>query len=99
VAVHLQNLYFNSFLFALANLPGNILSILYSDKWGRKSMLVGSLLGAASSLGGFAVLVYFGGNAEQEQDNAWLRTDAIVLFACAFQMFSIVSWNTIDIMR
>lgn len=97
MAVHLQNLFFNSFLFALANLPGNILSILYSDKWGRKRMLVGSLLGAASSLAGFAMLVYFGGDTEE--GNTWLRTDAIVLFACAFQMFSVVSWNSIDIIR
>ena len=59
-------------------------------------MLVGSLLGAAGSLAGFASLVYFGGDSEQT-NKSWLRTDAIVLFACAFQMFSIVSWNTIDI--
>ena len=39
VAVHLQNLYLNSFLFALANLPGNIICIKYSDKWGRKIMV------------------------------------------------------------
>ena len=96
VAVHLQNLYFNSFLFALANLPGNVICVLYSDSWGRKRMLVGSLLGAAGSLAGFASLVYFGGDSEQT-NKSWLRTDAIVLFACAFQMFSIVSWNTIDI--
>lgn len=96
VAVHLQNLYFNSFLFALANLPGNIICVLYSDSWGRKRMLVGSLLGAAGSLAGFASLVYFGGDSEQV-NKSWLRTDAIVFFACAFQMFSIVSWNTIDI--
>lgn len=97
VAVHLQNLYLNSFLFALANLPGNIVCMLYSDKWGRKRMLVGSLIGAALSLTLFAIMVYFGSNSEQS--NTWLRTNAIILFACAFQMFSIVSWNTIDIIR
>lgn len=99
VAIHLQNLYFNSFLFALSSLPGNIVSILYSDKWGRKRMLVGSLVGAAGSLFGFAILlVYFGGNDEQD-NTSWLRADTIVFFACTFQMFSIVSWNTIDIIR
>eukprot|EP00804_Cyclotella_cryptica_P004834 CCRYP_004919-RA/>CCRYP_004919-RA protein AED:0.09 eAED:0.17 QI:0/0/0/1/1/1/2/0/724 len=97
VAVHLQNLYWNSFLFALANLPGNIISVLYSDKWGRKRMLVSSLVGAAGSLAGFAMLVYFGGNHGRD-DGSKFRTNAIVLFACSFQMFSIVSWNTIDIL-
>lgn len=60
-------------------------------------MLVSSLIGAAGSLAGFATLVYFGGNYERD-DGSKFRTDLIVLFACSFQMFSIVSWNTIDIL-
>mmetsp|Transcript_9593 Transcript_9593/g.17582 ORF Transcript_9593/g.17582 Transcript_9593/m.17582 type:complete len:518 (-) Transcript_9593:135-1688(-) len=99
VTVHLRNIYFNSFLFALANLPGNILSILYSDKWGRKRMLVGSLIGAAAGLGIFALLVYCG-DAEEDgsPSQSTVRTYGIVLSACVFQMFSIVSWNAIDIL-
>jgi len=96
VKVHLQNVYFNAFLFALANLPGNIVSIMYSDKWGRKGMLVGSLIGAAGGLVVFAILVYSGDT--EEQSNSTTRTYGIVLSACAFQMFSIVSWNAIDIL-
>ena len=93
VSVHLQNIYFNSFLFALANLPGNIISIMYSDSWGRKKMLVGSLLGAASGLLSFAFLIYHGNNDGDDQSNK-----GIVLCACLFQMFSIISWNSIDIL-
>ena len=77
------------------------MSIMYSDKWGRKKMLVGSLVGAAGSLMGFAYLVYSSSNNDGGANNvpvSQMRTYAIVLFACAFQMFSIVSWNAIDIL-
>mmetsp|Transcript_26634 Transcript_26634/g.54844 ORF Transcript_26634/g.54844 Transcript_26634/m.54844 type:complete len:738 (-) Transcript_26634:29-2242(-) len=92
VAIHLENIYFNSFLFALANLPGNILSVIYSDRWGRKKMLMGSLIGAAASLVAFACFVY------SKTSNSQFGTFVIVFFACAFQMFSIVSWNSIDVL-
>ncbi|KAL7467715.1 hypothetical protein ACHAXS_007950 [Conticribra weissflogii] len=95
VAIHLQNMYFNSFLFALANLPGNILSVMYSDRWGRKKMLIGSLIGASASLVGFACFVY---STSSKASYSQFGTFVIVLFACAFQMFSIVSWNSIDIL-
>jgi len=105
VKIHLENIYFNSFLFALANLPGSIISIMYSDRWGRKQMLVGSLIGAALGLGLFAILVYCGDEGDdngmedgssQSKSNA--RTYGIVFSACLFQMFSIISWNAIDIL-
>ncbi|KAL7536238.1 hypothetical protein ACHAWF_005409 [Thalassiosira exigua] len=106
VAIHLRSIYFNSFLFALANFPGNLISIFYSDKWGRKRMLVGSLLGAATGLGGFALLVYFGPPEEGEEKgdessaksfSDW-RMYGIVFSACFFQAFSTVSWNAMDIL-
>ena len=87
-SIHLQNIYFNSFLFALANLPGNLLSIIYADRWGRKRMLVWSLIAAALGLACFAILVYYDSQSKS----------LIVLSACIFQMFSIVSWNAIDIL-
>ena len=93
-AIHLQNIYFNTFLFALANLPGNLISIMYSDRWGRRRMLVGSLIGAAGGLAMFAMLVY--GGDKDYLPNA--RTYGIVLSACIFQMVSIISWNAVDIL-
>lgn len=100
VAIQLENLYFNSFLFALALLPGNIVSLVYSDKYGRKTMLVGSLLGSACGLGIFATAVYAGSRQENDDQNSALispvRTFVIVLCACAFQALGSISWNTID---
>jgi MFS family permease len=52
--VHLENIYYNALLFALANLPGNILSATLMDRMGRSTMLVGSSLAAATSLLSFA---------------------------------------------
>lgn len=101
VAIQLENLYFNSFLFALATLPGNIVSLVYSDKYGRKTMLIGSLLGAACGLGIFATAVYAGSGQENDDQSSAsissVRTFVIVLCACAFQAFGAISWNTIDI--
>jgi len=92
-AIHLENLYLNSFLFALANLPGNVISVMYADRWGRRRMLVGSLIGAAGGLALFAMLVFAGDNDSITKKRTW----GIVLSACIFQMFSIISWNAVDI--
>jgi MFS family permease len=50
VEVHLKNVYFNSLLFAVSNLPGNLLTAIWMDKVGRSSMLVSCVLLAATSL-------------------------------------------------
>ena len=99
VAIQLKNLYFNSFLFAVASLPGNIVSMVYSDKCGRKKMLIGSLVGAACALVLFATTVYAGEekNEQSSTSSSSMRTYVIVLCACAFQAFGTISWNTIDI--
>lgn len=99
VQIRLENLYANSFLFALATLPGNIVTLLYSDKVGRKKILVGSLIGAACGLVMFAITVYAGGARDDkgEQVSSTARTFVIVLCACAFQAFGTMSWNVIDI--
>lgn len=100
VAIQLENLYFISFLFALASLPGNIATIVYSDKCGRKKMLIGGLIGAACALVLFATIVYAGAiqdNDEQISTSTSMKTFGIVLCACAFQAFATICWNTIDI--
>lgn len=84
VEVHLQNVYFNAFLFAASNLPGNILTAMWMDKVGRSSMLVSSVLLAAGSLLTFA---WFANS---------LMATGIVLSACSFQCFTIAAWNVID---
>ena len=98
VEIQLENIYFNSFLFALSSLPGNIVSMVYSDRYGRKKMLIGSLIGAASGLVVFATTVYAGSRQENDgQSNTSIQTFVIVVCACAFQAFGTISWNTIDI--
>jgi VNT family MFS transporter (synaptic vesicle glycoprotein 2) len=98
VEIQLENVYFNSFLFALSSLPGNIVSMVYSDRYGRKKMLIGSLIGAACGLVVFATTVYAGSRQENDgQSNTLMQTFVIVLCACAFQAFGTISWNTIDI--
>mmetsp|Transcript_17651 Transcript_17651/g.29025 ORF Transcript_17651/g.29025 Transcript_17651/m.29025 type:complete len:593 (+) Transcript_17651:146-1924(+) len=97
VAIKLQDLYFNSFLFALATLPGNIVSMIFSDRYGRKTMLIGSLIGAACGLGIFAITI-FAGSREQNDEQSSTRTLLVVLCACAFQAFGTIAWNTIDIL-
>jgi VNT family MFS transporter (synaptic vesicle glycoprotein 2) len=91
VAVHLENVYFNSLLFAFSNLPGNVLSGVLMDRSGRSVMLIGSVLSAAMSLVSFAV---FAGKAE----NSSISATGIVMSACCFQAFTIAAWNTIDCM-
>ena len=97
VAIKLQNIYFNSFLFALATLPGNLVSMIFSDKYGRKKILIASLVGAACGLGIFATTV-FAGSREQNDEYSNTQTFLIVLCACAFQAFGTIAWNTIDIL-
>ena len=94
VSIRLENIYFNSFLFALASLPGNVVSLVYSDRCDRKKMLIGSLMGAACGLGVFATTVYADDLGEQPSSS---QTFLIVLCACAFQAFNTISWNAIDI--
>lgn len=84
VQVHLQNVYFNSLLFAVSNLPGNILTAIWMDRVGRSSMLVGSVLAAATSLMAFAWCAHV------------MNPSGIVLSACSFQCFTIAAWNVID---
>ena len=88
--VHLHDVYFNAFLFALSNLPGNLLSAYLLDTWGRTTMLTGSLLAASASLAVF-------GYAASAMSQSPHRDFYIVSAACAFQAFTIAAWNTIDV--
>jgi VNT family MFS transporter (synaptic vesicle glycoprotein 2) len=101
VAIQLENLYFNSFLFALASLPGNIATMVYSDKCGRKKILIGSLIGAACALVLFATTVNAGARQDKDEQRSTStsskQTFVIVFCACTFKAFETMSWNTIDI--
>jgi len=99
VEIHLENMYINDLLFALANLPGNIASALLMDWTGRRNMLVSSALGGALSLLAFASLAHQLHDTGQS-DNGLPKAIAggIVISACVFQACITMAWNTIDTM-
>ncbi len=80
----IANPYRDDFIYALANLPGNIISILFIEKYGRKKLLCyGMVLAAFSSLG-------FG--------LASSNISIVVGCAAAFNCFSVIGWNSLDCM-
>jgi MFS family permease len=93
VEVHLENLYLNSLLFALSNLPGNLLSAWLLDRTGRATLLVGSVIAAALSLLAFAYVA-----AQEASDSPSVSKSWIIVAACSFQCFTITAWNSIDVM-
>jgi MFS family permease len=80
--VGIGNPYAAAFIFALANLPGNIISLMYIETYGRRWLLsMGMCLAAASALG-FALDT---------------RLPAVVVTCAAlFNAFSVVGWNSLD---
>jgi MFS family permease len=88
VKVHLENVYFNALLFALSNLPGNIMSALLMDRIGRSALLILSITAASASLVSFAAFAAASS----------LHAGGIVMSACSFQCFTTAAWNTIDCM-
>lgn len=76
------NLYKDSFIFALANLPGNLISILLVDKYGRKNLLFYGMFFAGICSIGFAI--------ESKNKNL------VVLCAALFNASSVIGWNSLD---
>ena len=80
--VGIGNPYAAAFIFAVANLPGNIVSLLYIETFGRRWLLsVGMCLAAGSALG-FAF-------------DTKLPV-VVVLCASLFNAFSVIGWNSLD---
>lgn len=97
--VHLENIYFNALLFSLSNLPGNLISAYCMDRIGRTRLLTGSMLLAALSLVSFAYEASSSIQTDYENNNELShKRMLIVISACAFQCFTIIGWNTIDVL-
>lgn len=80
--VGIGNPYAAAFIFALANLPGNVVSLLYIEKYGRRVLLSAGMCLAGASALGFALNIH----------------DAVVVVLCAalFNAFSVIGWNSLD---
>jgi MFS family permease len=80
--VGIGNPYAASFIFAMANLPGNLVSIWLIDRIGRRWLLTIGMVLAAVSVLGFAL----------DQSDA----SVVVLSASLFNAFSVIGWNSLD---
>ena len=89
VQVEIDDLYWNLILFALANLPGNILSFLTIDRVGRIPSLISSLALSAASLFVFAWYA--------SHTSTMNATAGIVWSSCAFQALETVAWNVVEV--
>ncbi|XP_045197284.2 synaptic vesicle glycoprotein 2C-like isoform X2 [Mercenaria mercenaria] len=76
--------FFEGFMTALSNLPGNILTILIMDKVGRKPLLSTSMVLAG-------VTVFFLPIVHSKVHN--------LLISCAFGAVTTVGWNSIDVLQ
>ncbi|KAG5177515.1 major facilitator superfamily domain-containing protein [Tribonema minus] len=81
--IGLGNPFASSFVYALGNLPGNVVSILYVERVGRRRMLCVSMAGAAAAAALFA-LGTRGGAA------------LVVGAATTFNALSVAGWNCLD---
>mmetsp|Transcript_15831 Transcript_15831/g.22636 ORF Transcript_15831/g.22636 Transcript_15831/m.22636 type:complete len:537 (-) Transcript_15831:78-1688(-) len=86
--VHIKNVYAVALLFALSNIPGNIVSAVLLDKVGRKPMLIWSMVLTS------AALLAFSRAASQATVNSVL----IIISACLFHCFLVSGWCTISCM-
>ncbi|KAL4087680.1 hypothetical protein PRIC1_013568 [Phytophthora ramorum] len=85
--IGLENPFSNAFIYAAANLPGNIMTGLLMDRLGGRRILAISMLLSAGCAIGFA---YANSSAS--------GAAAIVLLASGFNAFSTAGWNAIDLM-
>lgn len=82
--IGLSNAFADSFIFSVANLPGNVVSILFIERIGRKRLLSWGMSLAGLSAVGFALGIH----------------EPAVVVGCAalFNAFSVAGWNALDCM-
>ncbi|ETW07132.1 hypothetical protein, variant 1 [Aphanomyces invadans] len=101
VSIGLSNPYANAFLYAGANLPGNLVSYLVVDSWGPPGLLKVALVGAAAAALLFSLQPLESDNVESASsrppsaENTSRAT--IVVLACLFNAFTTASWNAFGV--
>lgn len=94
--IHLSDPFANAFIYAAANLPGNIYSALLMDSWGGRRILFVSMFLSAACAAGFA---YVSSSVNDEEGEvSTMTTVLIILLASGFNAFSTAGWNAIDLM-
>ena len=79
--LNMESVYVNSFLFTSASLPGNIVTMLFLDKFASYQLLSVALLSSALYL----VIIIVA------------TPQLLVFGACAFQACSVSGWNVLDL--
>eukprot|EP00953_Heterococcus_sp_UTEX-ZZ885_P012726 7288-Heterococcus_DN1.PRE.2 len=81
--IGLGNPFLSSLVYSLANLPGNVFSVLFVERIGRKRLLASSMALAAAAAALFAL---------------GTRGGAVLIVgaAAAFNAFSVAGWNCLD---
>ncbi|KAG7396187.1 hypothetical protein PHYBOEH_002628 [Phytophthora boehmeriae] len=77
----------NAFIYAAANLPGNVMTAVLMDRLGGRRILAISMLLSAACATGFAYA-----------NSSAAGAAVIVLLASGFNAFSTAGWNAIDLM-
>lgn len=78
----MANAFADSFIYSLATLPGNLLTITLIDVYGRRAMLAMGMTLAGLSVIGFAL------------DSS--QASVVILTSSLFNCFSVVGWNALD---
>ncbi|DBA01131.1 TPA: hypothetical protein N0F65_001759, partial [Lagenidium giganteum] len=89
--INLSDPFANAFIYAAANLPGNLLSAFLMDRVGGRAILLGSMMLSAICAAGFAAV------SSSTSTSVWPAV-GIVLLSSGFNAFSTSGWNAIDLM-
>ena len=91
--VHMSNIYLDAVIFAVAQIPGFLLTVFLIDWTTRQRVLSIGFLSSAVSLIAFA---YFASGATSSSSST-TTTLGVVTAACAFQACMQIAWNTVSV--
>ena len=100
-SMRLVNIYAATFLFALGSLPGSAFAYMYVERFGRKTILCGSLLAsvvAGCAFAGSASLQLRVLEAGAATDGQMFVNAMIVVSSMLFGAFTVSGWNALDIL-